>query len=283
MSFNIDFLVVGSRKCGTTWLYENMLSHPEICLSRKVKQSNYFGRFYNKPLKWYSRNFEPSHKDCVFGEIDADIITFSGSAGFIFQTNPNTKIIIILRDPVKMFESSYLHSLRKGDVTDSPENTWENDKRFFNEVSYGTLVKPFYELFNKSQIKILFYDQLALDATSFLSEIYNYIGVESIIDEVTLNSKKNKRRLARVKIISLLVTRLARYMRSLNFHNLVNYVKKTGLEKVLSKDVPEFNNKIISDDLKLKIEISVAQELALFEDISNISVPSQWGYDNGKS
>ena len=31
-------LVIGSRKCGTTWLYENFLADPDVCVSRKVKE-----------------------------------------------------------------------------------------------------------------------------------------------------------------------------------------------------------------------------------------------------
>lgn len=55
----LDFLVIGSRKCGTTWLYEVFRRHPEICVSAKVKQSNYWCAFFERGQDWYEAFFEP--------------------------------------------------------------------------------------------------------------------------------------------------------------------------------------------------------------------------------
>tara|TARA_B110000879_G_scaffold178326_1_gene233496 strand:+ start:260 stop:469 length:210 start_codon:yes stop_codon:yes gene_type:complete len=30
-TFNIDFIGIGSGKCGSTWIYENIVRHPEVC------------------------------------------------------------------------------------------------------------------------------------------------------------------------------------------------------------------------------------------------------------
>lgn len=45
-----DFLVIGAQKAGTTWVYANLQSHPQIWLP-PIKEIHYFDRS-NKPLIW---------------------------------------------------------------------------------------------------------------------------------------------------------------------------------------------------------------------------------------
>jgi len=50
----IGFLVVGMRKSGTTWLYENLKLSPSIGVPLSTKETNYFSTLFNQNNKdWY--------------------------------------------------------------------------------------------------------------------------------------------------------------------------------------------------------------------------------------
>ena len=45
--FKVDFIGVGSGKCGSTWLYENVIQHPEV-FDGNPKEIHYFGDLYEQ-------------------------------------------------------------------------------------------------------------------------------------------------------------------------------------------------------------------------------------------
>lgn len=279
MNFNIDFLIIGSRKCATTWVYDNLMSHLGICLNEKVKQSNFFGAQNKRGLDWYISMFGVFDANAnKVGEVDPDIIMYPGAQELINDVCPDVKIIVILRNPVELFESSYLHALRKGDAGKSAELEWKNNEIYKRELSYGTLLKPYYELFDEKQIKVIYYDLLLDDPVLFLDEIYNYIGVEKYYDQDLLHARINKRRAARFKGLSVIMTRLARFARKHNLHGLVNRAKVLLPGSIMSKNITEKNTSVFSDELKEKIHDDMAHEISLFESLSGSVVPDAWRY-----
>ncbi|MEL6640314.1 MAG: sulfotransferase, partial [Pseudomonadota bacterium] len=58
MSDRRHFIVIGSMKSGTTSLYQRLLAHPEIAMSR-MKETDYFVESANWPLGegWYKKQF----------------------------------------------------------------------------------------------------------------------------------------------------------------------------------------------------------------------------------
>lgn len=103
-----DFMIVGAQKAGTTALYEYLSRHPNV-QPTKEKELHYFDSEdrYKLGIKFYRSFFQ-------FG-INSKL-TFDASAGYlnhdkaphrIYTHNPNTKIIILLRDPVERAYSAW--------------------------------------------------------------------------------------------------------------------------------------------------------------------------------
>ena len=58
--FKVDFIGVGSGKCGSTWLYENVIQHPEV-FDGNPKEIHYFGDLYEQQdFNWYKDLFAGS-------------------------------------------------------------------------------------------------------------------------------------------------------------------------------------------------------------------------------
>lgn len=122
-----DFLIVGPQRTGTTWLYHNLKSHPQILLP-DVKETYYFSTLGNPDhrhfryatLDDYLAIFRDSwrrrlkrHYDClrhhyrlfrprVTGEATATYAGLDlGTIRQITAINPDIKAIMMIRDPVE--------------------------------------------------------------------------------------------------------------------------------------------------------------------------------------
>ena len=131
-----NLFVVGAMKAGTTFFTEILSQHPQVYMS-PIKEPHYFinslpenlyepSRFFNidsyftndfpKPLHiakvrtldQYNKLFSlaaENHNDLA--EASTAYLHSPESAGLIHEYNPNTRIIILLRDPLKRAFSHY--------------------------------------------------------------------------------------------------------------------------------------------------------------------------------
>lgn len=178
-SFSIDFIGIGSGKCGSTWLYDNLVQHPEICDSN-LKELNYFSDLYDAhPLSWYESQFSGCQSQRIRGEFSVTYITHPKAAERIYQNFPETRLLAIVRNPVKRAFSNYLHSIRKGDI---PANLafvdYIEDENRLAPGRYVEHLEPFYKLFDPKQIKVIVTEDLARDPVAGYGEIFKYIGVK---------------------------------------------------------------------------------------------------------
>lgn len=110
----IRLLVVGSQKAGTTSLHSYLGQHP--CLvSPKMKEIQFFWRddMYELGTDWYAKHFYKFRKkmqpNVAYQAFDAtpDNLYFPAVAKRIKQYNADTKIVIILREPVSRAYSAW--------------------------------------------------------------------------------------------------------------------------------------------------------------------------------
>ena len=50
----VDFVCIGGKKCGTTWLYHQLSKNKNLNPS-KVKEPNYFSNKITKNISWYKK------------------------------------------------------------------------------------------------------------------------------------------------------------------------------------------------------------------------------------
>ncbi|MFC1826124.1 sulfotransferase domain-containing protein [Thermodesulfobacteriota bacterium] len=136
-----NFLIVGAAKCGTTSLYHWLKSHPEIYMpERRHKEPTFFvgdeeykGEF--KSFDSYLKIFHKAGAAKAIGEAST-LYLYSKIAPQKIKKflGNNVKIIIMLRDPVKMIYSLWLNNKRELTETLSFEEALEaEEKRFYSQ------------------------------------------------------------------------------------------------------------------------------------------------------
>ena len=106
------FIIIGAQKCGTTSLAYYLSQHRKVFFS-KQKELHFFNRIKDFSSSWYKTHFpiDLLGKYQHYGEATPDYILYPQIPGLIKKLNPNTKIIVLLKDPVSRMVSHYKHNL----------------------------------------------------------------------------------------------------------------------------------------------------------------------------
>jgi len=105
------FMIVGGQKCGTTSMHNWLNQHPDICMSNP-KEPKFFEIDYWKGKTWYENNHY--YHNCpdnmkFYGEARPQNILVKYVPDRIEQYDPDTKIVIMIRNPVNRFISAWNH------------------------------------------------------------------------------------------------------------------------------------------------------------------------------
>jgi hypothetical protein len=127
-----DFLIIGAKKCGTTFLYDLLSRHPYVEPAAK-KELHYFDILYKEEgIDWYRRCFpRPKWKDgrrIITGEA-TPYLGNPRAPERVAQVLPQARLITLLRDPIQRAYSDYQQVRRKGREPLAFEEAIEAEKR----------------------------------------------------------------------------------------------------------------------------------------------------------
>lgn len=176
----VDFIVIGAMRAGTTLLHDVLSSHPDICMSR-MKESDFFilEKNYPRGIEWYRKQFEG--EGTIRGEISPNyskVRDFAGVAQRIHRHCPEVRLIYVLRDPVARAISQYGHSWNMGELTDTPAQLLDTHEYFsiLQASSYAQQLQEYLRYFAPDQILIVDFEAMIADPGPQLDRILRHIG-----------------------------------------------------------------------------------------------------------
>ncbi len=98
-----DFLILGAAKSGTTSLLCELRNHPDVHAQRI--EINYFTQQFTKGNEWYDAIFKFPEK--VQGEKSTSYLYDTTCCERIYNYNPDMRLIVLLREPVKRAFSNW--------------------------------------------------------------------------------------------------------------------------------------------------------------------------------
>lgn len=210
-----NFFVAGAAKSGTTSLWMYLKQHPEIFMpkERAKKEPSYFCHLYGMTdFGRYLKLFEDANRYPAVGEASHAYLSSPESARWIYDTYPNAKIIIVLRNPVKRAYSLYNWMVCEGYEKIYPfeaaleiepkriaseDFKYNNRQYYYNFLYYHSglyyqQIKRYTDLFPRNQIKIMLFDDLARNTYDEIRKLYNFLSVDDSFEP--LIGIHNKRR-----------------------------------------------------------------------------------------
>jgi hypothetical protein len=219
-----NFFIAGAPKSGTTSLYHYLDQHPEIYMS-PVKEPNYFAseirlehfseslrpraeqdvaplraylddpmrekRFGGLVTEWsdYLKLFRDAQGHKAIGEASVCYLWSDSAARNIRCTIPDARIILVLRNPVEMVFSMYLHTVRSLGKRHTFRQAIELGLQqrggkidfmhpFLDMALYHQQVKRYLETFPEEQIRIYLYQEYRADPRWMLADIFRFLNVD---------------------------------------------------------------------------------------------------------
>ena len=112
-----DFVGIGAQKSGTTWWYELISAHPDVASRADIfKERHFFGRFATRTFgeadvdayhSWF-----PRPEGRLMGEWTPDYLHQSWVPPLLAKAAPDTRLLLLVRDPVERFRSGLTHHRR---------------------------------------------------------------------------------------------------------------------------------------------------------------------------
>jgi hypothetical protein len=219
-----NFFIAGAPKSGTTSLYHYLDQHPEIYMS-PVKEPNYFAseirmehfseglrpraeqdvaplraylagplrekRFGGLITEWsdYLKLFRDAAGRKAIGEASVCYLWSESAARNIRRSIPDARVILVLRNPVEMVFSMYLHSVRslgkrhtfrEAIALGLEQRAGKIDffHPFLDMGLYHQQVKRYLETFPEEQIRIYLYQQYQAQPERMLADIFSFLRVD---------------------------------------------------------------------------------------------------------
>lgn len=202
-----NFLIIGSQKSGTSSLYRYLKAHPQIFMTR-IKEPKFFALEsddfgFNAPYSLpeevariadfdaYQALFADAGDETALGEASTWYLHTPGTAERIRKYIPDVKLIAILRQPVERAYSNFLHArnyLKIEPYHDFAQAIRAEDERFRQQWGhpwyykrkgfYYRHLKPYFDTFQREQIRVYLMDDLKADAATRLKDIYRFLDVD---------------------------------------------------------------------------------------------------------
>lgn len=235
-----NFLVIGPGKSGTTWIYNLLKNHPDICVSSS-KETLYFENYYHKGSDWYFKFFKHCKESKVVGEVSNTYIFSSLAAKRIWEFNPKIKLISCLRNPIYRTFSHYLFLLRNTEVNGTFEEVLEKRKDLLERGMYSKHLFKYLKYFPREQILILLFEDLIDNPKKFAKKLFNFLNVNDDFYPENTGKKALGASKPRIKFMAKLIKKGAQLARDIGYPDIVTKFKISPLPKLFYKQYSNNN------------------------------------------
>ena len=189
-----DIVVIGAMRAGTTTMYE-LMRRTNVVSVPKMKETDFFtAKKFSRGLGWLNGQYSDLKKPIVDVSPNyTKVFVIPGVAKRIYETNPDTKLIYILRDPVKRAISEFHHMAAMGYDIPMPDKVGAALGKSVTDCSlYYAQLKPYLEYWDINDIEIIEFEDLIHDQWGTIAALYTRLGLpEFSIDEETVHTNSS--------------------------------------------------------------------------------------------
>ncbi len=292
---DIDFIVVGVQKGGTTSLHRYLSAHPEIFMPEN-KELDYFSNDsnYTKGIKYYLSLFSNAQDgESVKGEASPQYMLYDNVPERISSDMPDVKIIMCLRNPIDRAFSQYRMSKRRGiekrtfceavdqQLIDRPANDDElfkvKDTEYLAPGEYGRIYTNFLKHFSRENITIIYSDDLLNNKEETLKIILSFLGLDFSIPLDILDKEYHIGGKQRIPGAFLWLKKASKKHTTLK-RIIFLLFKRNTIHSLLHKFETEWNmteksNADINADTRNKLKSYYYNDIQLLEKITQTTIP----------
>jgi hypothetical protein len=194
-----SFVGIGAQRAGTSWLYNCLLEHPEVYMPQK--EVHYFDKLHKThDINWYTNLFNNTSDKQVTGEITPDYMYHQDTIRALHQNFPDTKLIIILRNPIERSYSAFNLFRAHGRFKNMTFDEALKSEPFLLEQSlYYEQLENVFRFFNKEQVLIKFYEDITDKPKAFYLSVCEFLKIDPNFQPRSLTVIKNSSAMSSVQ------------------------------------------------------------------------------------
>lgn len=187
-----DFLVIGTKKGGTSALFRYLSLHPQVSVSREKELNFFFDRgilpddprgfergSWHLGEGWYRRWFQTDRQIC--GEASPSYslgIHAKRIAPRIAAVTPRARLIYLVRHPLERLRSEYRMVLKRPRARHLSFSEFIASPPAIATSCYGSVLATYRQYFDSEQILVLESSSLDNHRPQSLAKVFRFLGVD---------------------------------------------------------------------------------------------------------
>ena len=183
-SLGPDYIGIGAMKAATGWIFKCIELHPEVGDSEWSKELHFFTKPYNyeKGIEYYYSIFSQHPEGKIKGEYTPAYMASPQVSSLIHKHLPNVKLIACLRNPAERAYSHYRYNIQERGryrIYKNFEDTIRKDELIIERGFYYKQLKPYFDLFPRENILILFFEDIKNNPKEIIHRLYKFLGLKN--------------------------------------------------------------------------------------------------------
>jgi hypothetical protein len=195
MEINLNFIGIGATKAGTTSFFYYIKDHPQLCLP--FEKEIFFFDEINRNENWDAfaqKNFAHYKSGQFVGKMSPRYLRDNKVPERIYALFPDTKLFILMRNPIDRAFSHYRMLYRLGRITEDFDslvdrqlqpaslqyartNSVDGEFSLLVQSEYGRILQE-YEKYFSGKILFLFTEEMEKDPKSTLKKFYEFLNID---------------------------------------------------------------------------------------------------------
>ncbi|MEL6987763.1 MAG: sulfotransferase [Bacteroidota bacterium] len=186
--------IIGIQKAGTTAFYDWLTQHPDVFGPEEVKDLHFFSldQYFNQGIGLLEKIYKGYENQNVILNAGVNYINHGFALKRIRDFNPNVKLIVIFRDPVKRAYSAYNYFFKLGFEGLSFDQALEREKKkafedpveqanftYMDHGFYAEKLNTLFSIFPKEQIKFLVYEEVIKNKQEAVADIFKFLEIDN--------------------------------------------------------------------------------------------------------
>lgn len=234
-----DFLVIGAKKAGSTWLDAQLRSHPAVSMPTRRKEVAYFDLYHAQGPKWYAGFFRDAPAGSVVGESTPEYLHHPDAAARIQDELPHARLLAIVREPVARLHSEWAHERMKRGIR-QPFAEWaDGNPAAVAKSRYVQALRGFQRAADEGRLLVLVLEESVADPAGARSRIAEFLGIDPSGFRSDGAARHNESFTpTHARAYSAMVG-IANWLRRHDLDRVVNALLATGVKQLLGRqDAP---------------------------------------------
>lgn len=194
-----NFIIIGLAKSATGWLTTLLKKQEDFHYGsnflREGGEMNYFSKYFHYPLSLYLNQFKGGEDKFRFEKSPGYATMPFWKIQLMKKLFPNTKVILILREPVeRAWSHAKWNAPKANGTTDLDQIAPEKFYRLFDVISaqfnYSMIVQNWESIFGNN-LSVFNYQELKENPDKRLTSISRFIGYDKGLSNLKPDKKKN--------------------------------------------------------------------------------------------